>query len=329
MSRRSSAFTLVELMVATTILGVILIFVFGTMLTTQQKAAAVDETVDVQQAARQIADLIERDLRHTGMMVADAAAMCAVDNTNAPDKFYVTNWEVIAPGDDLRPSLGALVLGATDPPPSGSLFTVDDLVLEEGDPDPVYDTDADGTLDSDFATTGYVIIADAANPGRGVACGAITDVRLPNQIEWSLDLGGLDPAPVGGEPPQIVAVPAIRYSIDGNGRLFRNAYPLASNVEDMQLAFFIDENEDNTVDLGEYKGDGVSADYLPQGTDASLLREVRLNIVLRTESDDPEIDSGNPIATENRTVASTNDGFRRRVYTSIVRLRNLGRRVTL
>lgn len=329
MKRRLAAFTLIELMVATTVLGVILVFVFGTMVTTQKKAAAVDDTVDVQQAARQIADLIERDLRHTGMMVPDAAAMCGVDNDNAPDRFYLTDPSVIVPGNDLRPLLGSTVTGATTLPASGSFFTVDTLVLEEATPDPTFDIDGDGTLDSDFAPTGYIILADANNPGRGSACGAITDVQLPNQIQYNLDLGGLDPVGPGSELPRIVAVPAIRYSIDAQGRLFRGAYQLASNVEDMQLAWFFDNNENNTIDLGEYRGDGVGADYVAQGMNASLLREVRLNVVLRTESPDPEVTTGNPIATENRTVAPTGDGFRRRVYTGIVRLRNLGRRIQL
>jgi prepilin-type N-terminal cleavage/methylation domain-containing protein len=329
MKRRLAAFTLVELMIATAVLGVILVFVFGTMVTTQKKAAAVDDTVDVQQAARQIADLIERDLRHTGMMVPDAAAICGVDNDDAPDRFYVTDPSVIQPGKDLRPLLGSTVTGATTLPASGSLFTVDTLVLEEATPDPTFDIDGDGTLDSDFAPTGYIILADANNPGRGSACGAITDVQLPNQIQYNLDLGGLDPVGPGSELPRIVAVPAIRYSIDAQGRLFRGAYQLASNVEDMQLAWFFDNNENNTIDLGEYRGDGIGADYVAQGMNASLLREIRLNVVLRTESADPEITTGNPIATENRTVTPTNDGFRRRVYTGVVRLRNLGRRIQL
>lgn len=329
MNRRTSGFTLVELIVATGILGVLLIFVFGTMVTTQKKAAAVDDTVDVQQSARQIADLMERDLRHTGMMVADAAAMCGIDNDNAPDRFYVTNWEVVVPGKDLRPILGATVVTATNLPPSGTPFTVDTLVLEEGSPDPAYDIDGDGTLDSDFATTGYIILADANNPSRGTACGAITDVILPNQLEYALDAGGLTAVPPGGKVPRIVAVPAIRYSLDGSGRLFRNAFQLASNVEDVQLAWFVDLNQNNTIDLGEYRGDGVSANYNPLNVDASLLREIRLNVILRTPDPDPELTTGNPIATENRNVAPTNDGFRRRAYTSVVRLRNLGRRVVL
>ena len=101
---RRSGFTLIELMIVSAVLGVILMLVFGTMITSQKKARTLEDTVDIQQAARQIADVIERDLRHTGFMVSDAAAFCGVDNLNAPDEFYMTDWEVINPGDDpLRP----------------------------------------------------------------------------------------------------------------------------------------------------------------------------------------------------------------------------------
>ena len=327
--RREAAFTLTELIVATAVLGVILVFVFGTMLTTQKKAIAVDETVEVQQAARTIADLIERDLRHTGMMVSDAAALCGIDNRTTPDRFWVSDWEIVIPGKDLRPRLGATVTGAVNLPASGTLFTVDSLILEEGTPAPAYDADGNGVLDSDFATNSGVILADENNPSRGSACGTLVSVSPPNQLRYVLEAGGLGPVPAGGKTPSIVAVPAVRYFVDANGNLFRGPYQLATNVEDVQLAWFVDSDGDNVIDAGEYRGDGVGADYAALGTSAADLREVRLNVVLRTDTADPQVQTGNPVATENRTPSVTNDGFRRRVYTSVVRLRNLGRRVQL
>ena len=329
MGRLRSGFTLVELMIATVILGLILVYVFGTMVTTQKKAVAVDDTVDLQQAARTIADVLERDLRHTGMMVADAAAICGVDNRLSPDWFFVTNWEVIAPGDDLVPNLGATLVGATTLPSSGTYFNVDSLVMEDGTPEPAFDTDLDGTPDSDFDPTGSVILADLNNPERGAACGAVTGIQPPNQLRIAVAAGGLGAVPVGGEPPIIVAVPAIRYWVDGSGRMFRGPYLLANDVEDMQLAYFNDADQDNVVDPNEYLGDGGGPDYSANSVSAADMREVRINLVLRTPLPDPEHSTGNPIATENRGPEVTNDGFRRRVYTSVVRLRNLGRRVQL
>ena len=327
--RRDSAFTLVELMVVTAVLGVILVYVFGTMVTTQKKAVALTDTVDTQQAARQIADLIERDIRHTAMMIDDAAALCGLDRTDAPDSLYVTDWEVVTLGEDLDASLAATVTGATDLPSSASYFVVDRLMLEIDSPSGSFDADGDGTMDSDFSTTGQVIFADANNPERGTACGSITGVLPPNQLRFDLEAGGLAALGTGSETPRIIAVPAIRYQIDAGQTLSRGAYPLAENIEDIQFAWFIDDDEDNAIDSGEYRGDGTGGVYTAQGLDASRLREIRLNVVLRTEDDEPGTSTGNPIATENRSVTATQDGFRRRVYTSVVRLRNLGRRVEL
>ncbi|MAJ59546.1 MAG: hypothetical protein CBC48_05965 [bacterium TMED88] len=330
MSRRhDSAFTLVELMVTTAILGVILVYVFGTMVTTQKKAVALTDTVDTQQAARQIADLIERDIRHTAMMIDDAAAICGIDQTDAPDSLYVTDWEVVTLGEDLDASLSATVTGATDLPSSASYFVVDRLMLEVDSPSGSFDTNGDGTMDSDFSTAGQVIFADANNPERGTACGSITGVLPPNQLRFDLEAGGLSALGTGSQTPRIIAVPAIRYQIDSGQTLSRGAYPLAENIEDIQFAWFIDDNEDNAVDSGEYRGDGAGSLYTAQNLDASRLREIRLNVVLRTEDDEPGTSTGNPIATENRSITSAQDGFRRRVYTSVVRLRNLGRRVDL
>jgi prepilin-type N-terminal cleavage/methylation domain-containing protein len=329
MMRSRAGFTLLELMLATALLGVILIFVFGTMLTTHKKAEALDDTVDVQQSARLIADVIERDLRHTGMMVVDAASFCAVDNQTATDRLFTTDWEAVTPGTDLRPSLGAVVSGATTTPSNGSFFDVDSLIMEGGTPDPTYDTNGDGTPDSDFQVNGSFIVADENNPSRGTACGVVTGVNLPNKLRITVTAGGLDPVPVGGSAARIVVVPAIEYRIDANQDLFRGPFQIASAVEDLQLAVFVDANTDNVVDANEYLGDGSSPNYLARGTDAAQIREVRLNLVLRTMDEDPDSSVGQPIATENRTATVTDDGFRRRVYTSVVRLRNLGRRIQL
>jgi prepilin-type N-terminal cleavage/methylation domain-containing protein len=326
---RRSGFTLLELMVVSAVLGIILMLVFGTMITSQKRAKALEDTVDIQQAARQIADIIERDLRHTGFMVSDAAAFCGVDNLNAPDEFYMTDWEVINPGDDLAPTLGATLAGATDAPSDGTYFTVDMLVIEASVPDPAYDTNGDMNPDSDFRVNGGFIIADRNNPERGTVCGAVTGVQLPNQIRVVKVAGGLDAVGAGGSTPEMIIVPALRYRVDVNGNLFRGPIQIASGVEDIQLALFFDLDDDNVIDPGEYFGDGVGPRYVAQGRDAAELREARLSVILRTRRQDPENLIFTAVATENRAVTAGTDGFRRRAYTTVVRMRNLGRRVQM
>jgi hypothetical protein len=85
-------------------------------------------------------------------------------------------------------------------------------------------------------------------------------------------------------------------------------------------------NGNNTVQAGELRGDSAT-DYLATDSNASLLRWVRLNIVARTRSEDDRFTQGFFQATENRDDVPGNDGFRRRVHTTIVRMRNVGDRV--
>ena len=92
-----------------------------------------------------------------------------------------------------------------------------------------------------------------------------------------------------------------------------------------RLAFFFDANYNGVVDANEVEG--VSGnDYVAQSTDISPLREVRLNLVVRTRLEDREFE-GQAHQWENRTSATPTDGFRRRSYQSTVRLRNLVDRV--
>ena len=70
-------------------------------------------------------------------------------------------------------------------------------------------------------------------------------------------------------------------------------------------------------------GNDSAPDYTGEAIDHSLLRELRFNLVLRTQDEDPRDQIvGAQQRTENRTAVATTDGFRRRVVTSTVRIRN-------
>jgi len=96
--------------------------------------------------------------------------------------------------------------------------------------------------------------------------------------------------------------------------------PLAENIEDMQVAIGVDD---------EIPVDGVQDDewaFSPGiGSLAGAIRALRITLVSRTQD---ELRGGNPSfvlpPAENRTGLSAADGFRRRVLTSVVDIRNLG-----
>jgi prepilin-type N-terminal cleavage/methylation domain-containing protein len=322
-------FTLIELLLVVAILGIVSYYIFGSLTVSNRAYVVVDQVSESQQGMRAVAQLLERDIRHVGKMVPLGAALCADDNQGSPDVVYLSDAEAIVPDNDIAAYDGARVQGAVNNVNGAGAVTtlaVDSLLLEPAPPTrAAYDTDGDGTNDSDFQVGGGAIVIDLNDAGRGAACGTVEAVNLaaPSVTVRTVSsaLGG------SAGPVQLVVVPAHEYRIANTDQLQRDGYLLAEGVEDLQLAYFLDANGDNLVDPGEMHGtgSGANANFDAQGTDMGDLREVRLNLVARTRMEDRDFE-GQLQATENRN-AGVADGFRRRVYTSIVRPRNMARRI--
>lgn len=325
--RLAGGFTLLEVLVVSAIVGVVAIQMFASLGMNAKTYSDLDQVVESQQGMRAVADLLERDIRHAGLMVSEAGAVCGVDNPDDPDILYVSDADAIDPDDDIA-LYGGVEL-ATNPSnvSSGSSYTLASLTVEPSPPNrPAYDTDGDGTADSDFRVDSGVIVVDASDPGRGAACGRIAAVSLPG-LSITIDLRSASLGPVGATP-NLIAIPAHEYRVGPNNTLLRNNMLLTGGVEDFQIAYFLDADGDWQVDAGEMLGDGASADFDAQGTDLTSVREVRLNLIMRTRLEDPDF-GGEVQTTENRNAGGGSDGFRRRRYTGTVMLRNVGSRLTL
>jgi hypothetical protein len=215
---------------------------------------------------------------------------------------------------------------------------VGSLVL---DGSPYYITTTPGVPTSDFrcdtgacgganGVGGGVILIDAKNTNRGVACGTITAIPNATTIVLSapINLGG-----VASNQPQILAIPAHVYTVVGN-QLRRDNLVLANDVEDFQVAYFFDVIPNGLVDsvAQEYPGSSAASGgvvYLPGAWDGSRLREIRVNMVVRSRTPDLNLTGSQPQATENRTGLvpdALGQNYHRRVVTSTVRLRNVGQR---
>lgn len=333
--RRDAGMTMVELLVAIAILSVVVAGVMETFVVNNRAYTVVDETTSAQQDLRAISHLIERDLRATGFMVPESAAACGIDRTDAPDTLYVTDPEPIDPTNQAQANLGANVLsGYTGATGSVLSLRVADVVLDGA---PFFDSDGDGAADSDFRCAagagscggagGAVILFDVGNPARGTACGEIVDFIPPDTLRVEFETS------IGGGAGSLSIVPALRYTVEpdpvsGALTLMRNQIALATDVEDFQVAWFVDADGNGAVsNANEYRGSAASTiDYASNAVDHSELREVRFNVVMRSRNPDPEYNQGLFQAMENRGAAAAADGFRRRVLTSIVRPRNLGYR---
>ena len=324
-----AGFTLIEVTIVSVLLG-ILVMGAMTFFTTQKKNASINnQIVDVQQSSRLLGDLLEHDLRHAGLMVPEPAAFCAVDRLNAPDTVFVSDAGAINTTDERRHDLaGRVTGGATNITTGSQVLSLDTLVLEFSSPDPAYDTDANGSADSDFQVGAGTIVADAGNPERGTACGTVDAVSPgSNQITITIAGSALAATVSGSNSVDLVVIPAHIYEINGDNQLVRNGAAVADDIEDLQIAVFLDDDDDRIIDAGEYRGDGVGADFDPAAEDLSTARIIRTNLLIRTRLEDPENTGGRYQSSENRPAGTTSDGYRRRLYTSTVLLRNIGSRV--
>lgn len=323
MATKVHGFTLIELVVVLLVTGMISIFVGQTLIVTDRTFHSVDQTTASQQSLRVIGDILDHDIRHAGMMVPGAASVCGVDNDDQPDLLYLSDSNAIDSADDTDPYSGARIAGVTNLNVGTATLTLDSLMIETGGTRPAYDTNADGTNDSDFQLNGGVIIADALDFDRGTACGRIQSVNLASDQITVLLTAKLANT---GNPAQLVAVPAHEYRISGT-RLIWNGRGLSEGIEDFQVSYIFDLNGNDEVDPGETMGDGDGSDYESDEESADNLREIQVSVVARSRLEDPRFPTGRLQPVENRDPVGSADGFRRRVLRTRLRLRNVGPRV--
>jgi len=321
--RREAGFSLMELMIAAGLMGIVVVYLMQSFSTQQRTYVMVDQVTEAQQSLRAISDLIEREIRLAGFMVDEAGAVCGVDANNAADTLFVSDASAIDPSTAISPALG----GRTSTSPVAGTVT---LTLTSGDTvvldgQPAYDTNGDGANDSDFRVGAGAIVYDRNNPSRGAACGTVVAVPSATSVRVNFLASALGGAAVGA---QLVVVPAHVYQVNNNAQLLRDGLVLTEDVEDLQVAYFFDQDADLTLDPGENPG-SVGSAYAASAWDNSNLREVRVNFVVRTRGSDPGFTSGAFQTTENRaTPAATpqDPQMRRRVHSTTVRVRNVGNR---
>ncbi len=357
--KRRHGFTLIELMVSSAVLAVIMFYLTNVLVFQSRSYEVVDDVTEVQQNLRAIGDLVEREVRSTGMLVQEGGAACAIDNDfQGSDILFVTDSQAINPANLKDAGLGSTIVAGYSGNGTDNV-TLSRRALEPDQTLLAYDNDSplNGASDSDFFWPGVglgggVIVTDKKNPERGAQCGMITRVvqtglaGLTVDVDWTIRIGanthapapaGLGPVPLGGGAPELVMIPANMYLVDrtvpNQPRLWRNGTILADDVEDLQVAFFHDADDDGIVDPGEWSGDTAATPYTSGLVDNTFLRAIRFSMVIRsaqqdvTVVQDPNLAFGLRPVLENAPVpVAAADGFRRRVQTRTVRPRNVGLR---
>ena len=336
--RGQGGFTLIELMLAVTMLSIVMYLTLDSLTRQQKTSIVTDQIVEVQNNVRAISSLIEREIRMAGFMVPNAVGVCGVDRTTGSDELFVSETELLVPDDERAGDLGARVTtawlaGWVAGSPTSLSLNLDSATTDlDDDGSFFYDNDNNGTAEADFRVNGGFILADMANPERGVVCGTVS-AASSTQITIQILGGQLAAHFFSSDAPQeIVIVPAAHYRVNTGsavGRLERNGDLLTNGIDDFQLSYLFDDDDGlpstiGVIDAGEELGISGST-YDPATVDNSELKEVRFSIVVRTRATDPKFTAGSFIAFENRVApTAANDNFRRRVIAGAVRPRNIG-----
>jgi prepilin-type N-terminal cleavage/methylation domain-containing protein len=300
MSRQNQTalgFSLIELMVSLSIMAIVTAQILLSFSSQHRNFIEQEQVIATQQDVRLVADVIVSDIRMAGYMFDDGLAVGSIDgDTTAPDVLCMSDPDAIddaiaiAAGERLE---GADIAGALSSGNTGLTLAASQL-----------DVDEDG--DDDFEVGGGVLISD----GTRVHCARITAISDPNitftpAIQTGASFSQFDS----------MAVPAVIYQVrDGN--FYRNDLMVSSHVEDLQVRFGIDDDENNSVDPGEFPVDEIGA-----GHNLEQIRTAQIILTSRSSREHPT-HTGNRTAAANR-VAGTTDKYKRRRVTVDVALRNV------
>ncbi len=297
--RYSQGFTLVELLVAVIILAVVTTGAL-LMFTTQHRAYIGQEHIlEVQQDARLVTEMILADVRLGGFLVPQNTGIGGIDGgASAADVLCTSDPSVIDeaeidqangrfPGASLQATLGA------------AAETVSLVVAS---------MDIDNSGDSDFAVGSGILISDGAD----THCARITII---NAATGTVTFTPQTPGGFSAGTGPTRAVPAVIYELNGT-TLRRNSVLLSQQIENLQVEYAIDLDDNGTIDAGEFPVHDMTA------SDPDLIRGLRLSVIARTPSEDPDFRSSGMPAAGNHD-PGTPDGFLRRRFSTNVIARNL------
>jgi len=329
---REAGFTLVELLIAVALTGVISLAVFQ-LFSNQERAFSIQDQVgEMQQNVRVTMEMITRDARMAGYKIPASFAMVVYNNVAGGN---IVDGGGVTVGTNSKAGTDAVTFSYVDGnsptyavnTPGGSLtaanFTicVEDAYISGNNVNASFPYQV-GDVVGVYSTGGFQFI-QITNTGvlGGPGCNAgFTRVRInfsPGQSPINLP-GGIDDICNGNcnNPQPILAKMITRtYFVDNNNQLMvsqpvagggYNPQPLAENIEDLQLHYFLSGG-------GESNAPATISD----------VREVRTNVLGRTARQDDRMTSFSEPAIEDG-VAHGPDGYRRRLLSSRIKVRNLG-----
>jgi prepilin-type N-terminal cleavage/methylation domain-containing protein len=290
---RQKGLTLIELLVALTITGILGAGVYRTFIGQQHTYEVQDQVVDLQQNVRMAINQLVRDIRMAGFGRIDSKTF-GVDGMHGNYKSIIS---ASNDGKSLTVIAGYQAMTTLDD--NGGQQDGHGKFLNDIGAYKVKLKDASGF--SDQGGKRYICI-------NGTESHRIQNI-VGNVVEFFTDAkddGRLLDQHYAGEP--VFMVKALTYSLgmsDGKMCLLRDEHlgagpqPVAENIEDIQFRYTLREDD----------GSLVVYDNVPNNK-CDKIRMIQVRIVAKTDRQDPEI-------------LKAGDGYRRRVLTSEIQLRNL------
>jgi prepilin-type N-terminal cleavage/methylation domain-containing protein len=245
-------------------------------------------------------------LRYVGMLFRQGSGLNTLPCPSLPDTYKIpknTQIAVVSPsGEPVRIPLGQIISIDAHEPKQVSNCTVDaegictdpsNIGINSRIPEgfPMWDTDGDSMCDRGRPVYVYEDHTYCVN-----ASGTLQRIRR-----------GANAAACTG---------AVTSDID----------ELAENIEDLQLTYALDVDDDGVIDEQNATPGFDAGDFISVVPSASrnFIRAVRINILATTNREDPNYEGqGNPPALiEDRAHAATNDKLRRRWMRTMVNIRN-------
>jgi len=297
-----AGFTLIELLIALILSVVIVGAVYATFNSQQKSFSLTNQKVDMQQEGRAAMNLMMRDIRMAGSRIPKNKAMVITNSFTGPDQISV----LYADPDFLS---GFVIKSAATG--SSSSITVETQNGGAFEPNIKYYRKNIILVKKDGSCS--VIRKITAASGTGTQR-AFTLTNSPASTVF-----GDSQADVSATYTDQYAyiVSAITYSISSS-TLYVNTntggtnQPLSENTDDLQIAY-LDKN-------GSWYCYDSSHTSAP--TTIADIRAARINIITRTAIADPDFTGQRPSLEDH--AAGGSDHYRRRVLTSMIKIRNMG-----
>lgn len=287
-SNNSDGFTLIELVVAMFIAGIVSIAIFTVFKSQQRSYLVQDQVVEMQQNVRSAMDIMVRDIRMAGY------------------------------DDPYMPSNATI----TDNSTSARIRVTMDL-NEDGDCNDTNENITYGFSDANDADADGIADAGAADLGRNTGGGF---QPLAENIQAICFAYAFDVNETTGNPPGDGILNT--YNVGGNKRVIWAFDSNGNNDLDLNLDTNgdgdIDKDDDGDND-GSIEGQalvdfgGVAIANVEPGQ----IRAVRIWILSRADREDPDFRNTKTYVVGSHVI-TPDDGFRRRLLTTTVQCRNMG-----